>query len=291
MKKREQVTIGHLWGAFYPVLLYFAITMVASSILMGIAFMQGKLVVDHGKVDLSQLGSSFLLTVTFFGALMTVPFLILIKHLDLKKQKLIGAYGYKSVAIPKYLLIIPFAVTFMYSANMIVTMIEKIFPSISHSFDETAKAIYGANIYIQIATAVILGPIVEELIFRGLMYIRLKRMFGGAVAALVTGLIFGIYHMNISQGIYAFIFSYAAIFVYEKYKNICAPIIFHMAANGVSVLVSFMLKDYNTSSGSIQKSASSSTGWASIIFVFGVSTLMSVLFGLLIKYFVNPKKK
>ena len=291
MKKREQVTIGHLWGAFYPVLLYFGITIVAGVILMVMAYLEGKLVIQNGKIDVSQLGDSFSLMLTFFGALMTVPFLILIKHLDLKKQKLIGAYGYKSVAIPKYLLIIPFAVTFMYSANMIVTMIEKIFPSISHSFDETAKAIYGANIYLQIATAVILGPIVEELIFRGLMYIRLKRMFGGVVAALVTGLIFGIYHMNISQGIYAFIFSYAAIFVYEKYKNICAPIIFHMAANGISVLVSFLFKDYNTSSGSVQNSASNSTGWASLLLVFGVSTLLCVMFGLLIKNFVNPKKK
>ncbi len=287
MKNRERVTIGHIWGAIYPALLYLAITVVAGIILV---LVEHKVVVDNGSVNIQTLDDNLSLIITFFGALISAPLLIVIKYLDIKKQKMLGGYGYQSVFFLKYLFIIPFAFSFMYAANIFVSIIEKLIPSIAHSFDETAKAIYGANIYIQVITAVILGPIVEELIFRGLMYIRLKRMFGTGIAAFVTGLIFGIYHGNVSQGIYAFIFSYGAIFIYEKYKKIYAPIIMHIAANGVSVLVSFVLKDYNTSA-SVNENAAGSNGLVSLIFMFAFSAILSGLFALCIKKFVNPRKR
>ena len=288
MKKRERVTIGNLWGAVYPALMYLLITVIAGIILV---IVQKRVVVDNGTINVQAIDENMSLIITFFGALITVPLLIVIKYYDTKEQRMMGAYGYKSEFFLKYLLIVPFAVTFMYAANMVVTIVEKLIPSIAHSFDETAKAIYGANITIQVITAVILGPIVEELIFRGLMYMRLKRMFGTGVAAFVTGLIFGLYHGNVSQGIYAFIFSYAAIFVYEKYKNIAAPIIMHMVANGVSVLVSFVFKDYNTSSGSANASSSATMEWAGIILVFVLSVALCAVFTLLIKKYINPRKK
>ncbi len=288
MKNRERVTVGHLWGAIYPALLYLLITIVAGIILV---IIQHKVVVNDNSINVKTIDQNMSLIITFFGALITVPILIVIKYLDIKKERLRGAYGYKSVFFLKYLFIVPFAISFMYAANVIVSIIEKLLPSIAHSFDETAKAIYGANITVQVITAVILGPIVEELIFRGLMYIRLKRMFGPGIAAFVTGLIFGLYHGNVSQGIYAFIFSYAAIFIYEQYKNICAPIIMHMVANGVSVLVSFVFKDYNTSSGSAKAQVGAQTELLGLIFVFVISAIVCGLFALCIKKFVNPRKK
>ncbi len=291
MQKREKVTIGHLWGAFYPALLYLGMMMVASTIFAFIGVMQGKIVVEHGNINYEAAGNNFFLLVTFFAALMTIPLLILIKYLDIKKQRMIGAYGYKSVFFAKYLLIIPFAVTFMYAGNILVTMLEKLFPFIAHTYDETAQIIFGADVWLQVLTAVLLGPIVEELIFRGLMYIRLKRMFGSGIAAFVTGLIFGVYHWNLAQGIYAFLFSYATIFIYEKYKNIYAPIIMHIAANATSILVTFALKDYNTSSGSMDADTLNQTPWSSLIFVLVFSGVLCMLFALSIYKWVNPKKK
>ncbi len=291
MKRREQVTIGHIWGAIYPALLYLGITIVAGVILMFVAILQGSVTVTNGHVEFNQVGDSFSLIITFFGALMTVPFLILIKYLDSKKQKMMGVRGYKSVFFAKYLLIIPFATTFVYAANMLVQIIEVLIPSIAHSFDDTAQTIYGADITVQIITAVILGPIVEELIFRGLMYARLKRMFGGVVAALVTSLVFGIYHMNISQGIYAFLFSYAAIFIYEKYKKIYAPMIMHMVANGLSVLVTFVLKDYNNQSGAQENALNKPEHLGVLLIVFVICTALCGVFALCIKKCVNPEAK
>lgn len=288
MKRREKVTIGHLWGAFYPAIMYLAITMVAGIILM---LAQHKVVVNNNSLNVEAIDANMTLIITFFGALITAPLLIVIKYLDIKKQRSLGAYGYKSEFFAKYLLIIPFAIFFMYAANVLVQIVEKLLPSIAHSFDETAKAIYGANIVIQIITAVILGPIVEELIFRGLMYIRLKRMFGPGVAALVTGLVFALYHGNVSQGIYAFLFSYGTIFIYEKFKKIYAPIIMHMVANGISVLVSFVFKDYNTTTEVAKQQVSAQSEWMGLIIVLLVSLALCGVFALLIKKCVHPQTK
>ena len=46
--------------------------------------------------------------------------------------------------------------------------------------------------------------------------------------------------MNWVQGFYAGILSLLLIFVYEKYKSIIAPIILHMTANTISVLVTIL---------------------------------------------------
>ena len=66
MKNREQVTIGHIWGAFYPALLYLGMTMVASAVLSFIAIMQGKIVVEGGNVNYEAVGNNFFLMITFF---------------------------------------------------------------------------------------------------------------------------------------------------------------------------------------------------------------------------------
>ena len=288
MAKKEKVTIGNIWGSIYPALLYLLITSVVAYVLLKVGH---HIVVNNKSINIKAIDDNMSMLITFFSAVVTIPLLIVIKYLDVRKQKMLGGYGYRSVFFAKYLLIIPFAAAFMYAANCLVALIEIFVPSIAHSFDDAAKAIYGADMWIQIVTAVLLGPIVEELIFRGLMYIRLKRMFGQGVAAFVTGLLFGIFHWNISQGIYAFLFSYAAIFIYEKYKNICAPIIMHIAANAISVLVSFMVKDYNNQSGATNSASKGSSNWLGLLIICIVSAAICGLFAYAIRKWVDPKRK
>ena len=60
MKNREQVTIGHLWGAFYPVLMYLGITVVAGIILTSIAIFQGQITIENKTVDFGNIENDFL---------------------------------------------------------------------------------------------------------------------------------------------------------------------------------------------------------------------------------------
>lgn len=92
------------------------------------------------------------------------------------------------------------------------------------------------NIAITLLSTGILGPIIEELMFRGIIYNELKSKYSNMKSILITTIFFAIIHINIIQILYALIIGFILIFVYEKYNNVKAPIILHMASNITTTL-------------------------------------------------------
>lgn len=80
-------------------------------------------------------------------------------------------------------------------------------------------------------TAVFMAPVLEEIVFRGLMYTRLKKGLPAIAAAIVTSLAFGIAHGTVIWAIYTFIFSMILIWIFEKFQSLTACIVLHMAYN------------------------------------------------------------
>lgn len=78
----------------------------------------------------------------------------------------------------------------------------------------------------------ILMPVLEEIIFRGLIYSGLKKLFKSLYfPTIISAFAFGIYHKNILQFIYAFAMGLFMVYVFEKYDRIFSSVIFHMSAN------------------------------------------------------------
>ena len=67
--------------------------------------------------------------------------------------------------------------------------------------------------------------------FRGLMYKRLRRRFGVWACALTTAAVFGIYHGNVQQGIYAGLMGLFLAFLTEHFHTVTAAASVHIAAN------------------------------------------------------------
>ena len=100
-------------------------------------------------------------------------------------------------------------------------------------------------ILVQVISSGICGPILEELIFRGIVYNKLKAFNKKMTAIILTSVIFGIIHSNIINGIYAFGVSFILIYLYEKYKTLKAPIIMHIFLNTTIILVlPLIIKNY-----------------------------------------------
>lgn len=100
-------------------------------------------------------------------------------------------------------------------------------------------------ILVQIISSGICGPILEELIFRGIVYNRLKIFNNKKTATILTSIIFGIIHSNIINAIYAFVVSFVFIYLYEKYKTLKAPIFMHIFLNiTIIVMLPLIVKDY-----------------------------------------------
>ena len=93
------------------------------------------------------------------------------------------------------------------------------------------------SLIVQIISSGICGPIIEELIFRGIIYNKLKTFNKPMTAIILTSLIFSIIHFNIIECIYTFGVSFILIYLYEKYKSLKAPIIMHMSLNITIILI------------------------------------------------------
>ena len=96
----------------------------------------------------------------------------------------------------------------------------------------------GKSLLMMIFWMGIIAPAAEEMIFRWLIYLRLRDWLKMPVAAVISGLIFGIYHGNIVQGIYASILGTAFAWILEMSGNICSSMLLHMGANIWSLLIS-----------------------------------------------------
>ncbi len=93
------------------------------------------------------------------------------------------------------------------------------------------------------ASVLIMAPLIEEFLFRGIMQTYFKRRLGTLPAILLTSLSFGIFHFSPGQGmgnisliIALFVLGCFLGLLYEKHKSLWAPIGLHMTFNAISAL-------------------------------------------------------
>lgn len=292
-KKRERVTIGRIWGLIYPMLLYLGVTFAVEFIFMIAVAVLG--ISRYGATDQAQLYDFIMnatmsqaLSMTLLAGLATAPILIFIYIRDNNKDRRNGTFvKYKLNNILKYLLIIPFGVFNMLWANYFVALLQLVMPKFMlESYTDTQQIIEGGGFLIQFLTAGIVAPIVEELIFRGLVYRRTKKMTGTIAAAILSAALFGVFHGNWVQAPYAFIIGIVAVFVYEKFKSIVAPIMLHMSANILSVLIMTMTSSDTPTVDSLNIDTLSYVS-SLIIFIF-ITGVLAAVFGVIIWNKVNP---
>ncbi len=79
--------------------------------------------------------------------------------------------------------------------------------------------------------AVLLGPISEELIYRGIILSYAKKELPFFAANLTQAILFGVYHMNILQGIYAFFVGLFLGYICHKTGSIFPSMLLHICFN------------------------------------------------------------
>lgn len=131
------------------------------------------------------------------------------------------------------------------AANLLFSLIEKLtgfsLTTINMiSSDNTVSRLSSSFIII------IFAPIFEEILFRGAVYNSCEQL-GGWSMVIACGIIFGLFHMNCSQIIYAAVLGVGACFLYKKTRSLVPGIILHLSLNllgGISsVAVSFIDRD------------------------------------------------
>ena len=91
---------------------------------------------------------------------------------------------------------------------------------------------------------VFIGPVAEELFFRGFIYNLLKEKFGYGVAIVITSFVFSLFHNSIWGFLPIFVLSVGISYTYEKTANIISPIIFHSLHNTSSLLSLLVFRSF-----------------------------------------------
>lgn len=129
------------------------------------------------------------------------------------------------------------------------------------------EELFAGNIWVQFVGLGFITPAVEELIFRGLFYQRLRESIPRGYAIAATALIFALWHQNPIQILYAFPMGLLLQLLYciengsafshtakktschwetdpassERCGSLKAPVLFHIGANLISIAVEYFL--------------------------------------------------
>lgn len=110
-------------------------------------------------------------------------------------------------------------------------------PLMQHStgYQEVSQAFFGSTLLLEILGSCMLTPILEEVLYRGVAYSRLKQWLGVKPAILLSAALFGLMHFNLVQFVYAGILGILLACIAERY-GLPAAILAHAAANLMAVL-------------------------------------------------------
>jgi uncharacterized protein len=108
---------------------------------------------------------------------------------------------------------------------------------------------------------VIAAPLLEELLFRGIMLEGLLKRYRPLTAILASSIIFGLAHLNPWQFVTAFVIGCFAGWVYFRTASVGPCILIHATVNFCAYLIQFMVGGANTSNQSPEFQG----GWGAIL--------------------------
>jgi len=97
---------------------------------------------------------------------------------------------------------------------------------------------YSVPIWLGIVLYGIVSPIVEEIVFRGVLYSRMKKFYSVPRAVVFSALLFGMFHANLPQFLYGTAMGVLIAVCYQYSDCFVVPVLIHMSANSFIFLIS-----------------------------------------------------
>ncbi len=98
----------------------------------------------------------------------------------------------------------------------------------------------GIELGLAFVVLVVLAPLVEEVVFRGFLFGRLRKKTNFFVSAFLTSLAFAVVHLQLNVGIDVFVLSIILCYLREKTGAIWASVCVHMMKNALAFAVIFL---------------------------------------------------
>ncbi len=121
-------------------------------------------------------------------------------------------------------------------AGFLTDPLEALLKSQGYALENAANAAAGTESLtpLMLLYSVLLAPLFEELLFRGLIFTQLRR-YGRCFAILLTALLFGLMHTNVLQLIAAVLLGLLLAWIRESY-GLPYAILLHISNNALAIL-------------------------------------------------------
>ena len=231
----HESVLKKLWRIAYPMLTHYGITSLISIVATMVMTFIGILVLGiSDEADLTNMAMQQVMAITGLGGLASIPILTLYLKQDQKRRNS-GKYDLQKAPEKKVtpqivlgMILMGMGLSQVLNDLILLSGLNDIFPG----YSQMGEQIYtGQSPILMLTVAAIIAPIAEELVFRGLVQMRIRDYLGPVAGIVISAICFGIYHGNMIQFIYAGILGLFLSFGMEKSQSVLVPVIGHVVAN------------------------------------------------------------
>ena len=154
--------------------------------------------------------------------------------------------GYKSILAVISMVI---GLQFLITAGFVIAT--ELFPKVIEDYMQlmTDSGLVD-NQLIMIVYAILIGPVLEELCIRGVTFGFLEKSnIKPFFIILISGILFGVMHLNLVQGIYASVLGFFLGYMRYKYRSIKITIVMHILFNFMGTYGEMLMDKLNLSNG------------------------------------------
>lgn len=211
-----------LWQILYPIAIYYVVSSLAY---FGLEALFGVTTTEN------------YMTRQTLSAAISIPFILKFYMQDQRVREAASEgrkFRLDGAQVKNIILVILTAGASAIAVNNLIAMTPMV--RISEGFQNANASFFGGGLLPELLGSCLVIPLAEELLYRGVVYRRLRESFDVRAALLISAFIFGVVHANLVQFFYAALLGLLLAFLYEKTGYFYAPLLGHITANAVAVM-------------------------------------------------------
>lgn len=152
------------------------------------------------------------------------------------KKKIIEDFGLENNNMKSFIIAAPLGLSVWLINTGILSLVQQagLMEAYFQSFEEVTGVIGRGSIFMTILVVGIVVPFTEEFLFRGVIQRTFSKSISIKAAIIMQGILFGIYHGNLIQCVYATFLGIVFGYITYRYKSIWPAVIMHMVNNSIA---------------------------------------------------------
>lgn len=127
--------------------------------------------------------------------------------------------------------------------TMFLSLLSAVIPEAFSFYNTVMEQLTDNSMAVTVIYVLLVGPVSEELIFRGAILDRFYLAFPFLAANILQAVLFGLYHMNLIQGLYAFCLGFVLGMIRYGMGSILASVFVHILFNGTSYALDILFSE------------------------------------------------